>query len=201
MSDGSLSQRDVVDDEEGSGEDLFGDNHADDYRDLGVLDQYDSQMLDDRDVGEDEPDVRIGAERAMAERDRLEGRRRGRRLGAAEESEEDEEYDRERRVRRRVAASGSGDAPQDDVAAEPFDLDNFRVPLKEWIIQEPVKGEVKRRFRNFLDRFQDTHGVFVHERVRLLAPRPLGERRTGACARAAAHTPPPSAAAAAPPRS
>ena len=51
MSDGSLSQRaDVIDDEEGSGEDLFGDNHADDYRDMGVLDQYDSQMLDDRDV-------------------------------------------------------------------------------------------------------------------------------------------------------
>lgn len=167
MSDGSLSQRaDVIDDEEGSGEDLFGDNHADDYRDMGVLDQYDSQMLDDRDVGEDDPDARIRAERVLAERDRMDDRRRGRRLGAAEESEEDEEYERDRRVRRRVAASGSGDAPQDDVTAEPFDLDNFRVPLKEWIIQEPVKGEVKRRFRNFLDRFQDTHGVFVHERVR-----------------------------------
>ena len=96
MSDGSLSQRaDVIDDEEGSGEDLFGDNHADDYRDMGVLDQYDSQMLDDRDVGEDDPDARIRAERVLAERDRMDDRRRGRRLGAAEESEEDEEYERE----------------------------------------------------------------------------------------------------------
>ena len=73
-------------DSEGSGEDLLGDNMADDYKDMGQLDQYDSQMLDEH-TYEDDVEARQAAEAALQERDRREGRRTGR-LGAALESEE-----------------------------------------------------------------------------------------------------------------
>ena len=71
---------------EGSGEDLLGDNMADDYKDMGQLDQYDSQMLDEH-TYEDDVEARQAAEAALQARDRREGRRVGR-LGAALESEE-----------------------------------------------------------------------------------------------------------------
>lgn len=74
-------------DSEGSGEDLFGDNYADDYKEGGLLDAYDSQMLDERDYGEDR-DARFAAEAALQDRDRREGRGRLGRLGAALESDE-----------------------------------------------------------------------------------------------------------------
>lgn len=61
-----------------------------DYRDMGVLDAYDSAMLDDRDFGTMDDDARARAEALMAERDRVQGRFRGSRLGAALESDEGE---------------------------------------------------------------------------------------------------------------
>jgi hypothetical protein len=64
----------------------MGENYADDYKDMGQLDQYDSQMLDDQ-TYEDDVDARLAAEAALQDRDRREGRRTGR-LGAALESEE-----------------------------------------------------------------------------------------------------------------
>ena len=78
-------------DSEGSGEDLLGDNMADDYRDMGQLDAYDSQMLDEREY-EDDVDARLAAEEALRERDRREGRRLGGRLGAAAVDSEDGAY-------------------------------------------------------------------------------------------------------------
>ena len=74
-------------DSEGSGEDLM-ENMADDYRDMGQLDAYDSQMLDDRSYDDNDPDARRAAEAALEQRDRRERRRAGGRLGAAFESEE-----------------------------------------------------------------------------------------------------------------
>ena len=68
----------------------MGENYADDYKDMGQLDQYDSQMLDDQ-TYEDDVDARLAAEAALQERDRREGRRVGR-LGAALESEEGEAF-------------------------------------------------------------------------------------------------------------
>ena len=79
------------DNSEGSGEDLIGDAMIDDYRVMGVLDQYDSQMLDDNDYVDD-PDARARAEAAIQARERRQGKtRRGMipgRLGAALESDE-----------------------------------------------------------------------------------------------------------------
>jgi hypothetical protein len=76
----------ATDDEEGSGEDLM-ENVVDDYRDMGQLDAYDSQMLDERSYDDADPDARRAAEAALEQRDRLE-RRAGGRRGAAFESEE-----------------------------------------------------------------------------------------------------------------
>ena len=61
---------------------------------------------------------------------------------------------RRRRVRREDQGSSAGEeaAAEEDVA-EPFDLNDFNVPLKEWLTQLPTKGEIKRRFRLFLDNF------------------------------------------------
>jgi hypothetical protein len=78
-------------DSEGSGEDLF-ENAEEDYKEIGMLDEYDENLLDRRDdLGEIDFDERQRAEEEMAERDRREGRfvRRGQ-LGAAMESEDGE---------------------------------------------------------------------------------------------------------------
>jgi len=88
---GSMMESRRGEDSEGSGEDLLGDNMADDYRDMGQLDAYDSQMLDEREY-EDDVDARLAAEEALRERDRREGRRLGGRLGAAAVDSEDGAY-------------------------------------------------------------------------------------------------------------
>ena len=49
---------------------------------------------------------------------------------------------------------------------EEFDLDDFKVPLKEWIQQEQPRVEIKRRFRQFLDHFEDGETrERVHDKV------------------------------------
>lgn len=53
---------------------------------MGVLDQYDKGLLDDRDYDALDPDSRAAAEQAMLDRDRKEGRGKGR-LAAALESD------------------------------------------------------------------------------------------------------------------
>jgi hypothetical protein len=59
---------------------------ADDYKEMGMLDQYDEQLLDDRDYRPLNIDQRFEAERKMQERDRRE-----RRAGAFGMSESDGE--------------------------------------------------------------------------------------------------------------
>jgi len=65
-------------DEEGEGEDLFGDNMAADYEARPELDEYDPAMLDDSGHEVITAEQRRAAERAMNQRDRLERRRRPR---------------------------------------------------------------------------------------------------------------------------
>ncbi len=54
---------------------------------MGVLDDYDQNLLDERDYAPMDFDARRAVEAELAERDRREGRRTGR-LGAAQESDE-----------------------------------------------------------------------------------------------------------------
>mmetsp|Transcript_26587 Transcript_26587/g.47184 ORF Transcript_26587/g.47184 Transcript_26587/m.47184 type:complete len:907 (-) Transcript_26587:79-2799(-) len=64
----------AADPEEEDGEDLFGDNMMNDYAVDPALDQYDPQLLDDEAQEPMTMNQRLLAERAMAERDALEGR-------------------------------------------------------------------------------------------------------------------------------
>ncbi len=54
---------------------------------MGVLDDYDQNLLDEREYAPMDFDARRAVEAELAERDRREGRRTGR-LGAAQESDE-----------------------------------------------------------------------------------------------------------------
>ena len=55
---------------------------------MGVLDEYDPALLDERDFAGLDPEARADAEAAMRDRDRREGRQRRSRLAAAYESED-----------------------------------------------------------------------------------------------------------------
>jgi len=59
-----------------------------DYREMGVLDQYDAGLLDDKEYDDSDPDARAAAEAAMHDRDRKEGRFRKSRIAAALESDD-----------------------------------------------------------------------------------------------------------------
>ena len=59
-----------------------------DYRDMGVLDQYDAAILDNREFSSLDPETRAAAEAAMMDRDRKEGRTRKSRIAAALESDD-----------------------------------------------------------------------------------------------------------------
>lgn len=59
-----------------------------DYRDGGILDAYDSEMLDERQYDALDFEERRRAETMMEDRDRREGRGRRSRLAAAMESDE-----------------------------------------------------------------------------------------------------------------
>ena len=53
-----------------------------------------------------------------------------------------------------------------EAGVEEFDLDDFKVPLKEWIQQEQPRIEIRRRFRQFLDHFEDGETrERVHDKV------------------------------------
>jgi len=67
-----------LDPEEQEGEDLMGENMADDYREEAELDQYDPDLLDDAEHAPMTAAQRRTAEQALNRRDQAEGRRRRR---------------------------------------------------------------------------------------------------------------------------
>eukprot|EP00887_Chlorella_sp_A99_P006785 scaffold2.g6785.t1 len=160
--------RSVREEEEEDGEDLM-DNMEADYRPMQHLDQYEGDGLDEGfvdDVTEEERfAARAAAERELARRDQVEGRLTGRRRGlpAALEEELEEEL-RPRRRRRMEQAQADEDEQPGEVE---INLEEQRGPLKEWLAQEPVRREVRRRFARFLRTFQDDGREAVYrQRVR-----------------------------------
>lgn len=62
------------------------------------------------------------------------------------------------------AGAGTAAVPQGEVE---IDLDQARGPLREWIAQEPVQREIRRRFARLLKTFADDNGDAVYrQRVR-----------------------------------
>ena len=74
--------------------------------------------------------------------------------------------ERQRRRRDRDAdAASRASGLDDDAVHEPFNLETFQVPLREWVQQEQTQFEIKRRFKDFLDNYRLARGERVHERV------------------------------------
>mmetsp|Transcript_9857 Transcript_9857/g.24280 ORF Transcript_9857/g.24280 Transcript_9857/m.24280 type:complete len:895 (+) Transcript_9857:158-2842(+) len=142
--------------EEPEGEDLFDDNVERDYRAIPELDKYDEKMLDSGDYDQIDLDERRKADREMNKRDRERARREGRVPRAFEDDEEEEQRPRRRRRIQQEGDEMLEDA-EDDAAAY-VNLDEYHGTLSEWLTNEKVRDEVKRRFRLFLTSFSENEG-------------------------------------------
>ena len=71
--------------------------------------------------------------------------------------------ERQRRRRERDADAASRATADDEAVHEPFNLETFQVPLREWVQQEQTQFEIKRRFKDFLDNYRLARGDRVHE--------------------------------------
>lgn len=164
-----------LEEEDDEGENLE-DTEEKDYRAIAELDRYDTTLLDENDYGRMSFAARQRAEAELAERDREEEGRQVRLPGMLQDdsdSEEDEDDVARRRARARREAyeyaaadgeTGPGDSQEEEVDTAPVDLQNFLVPLTEFVENEAVQNEVKRRFEDFLRNFSETEdGKPVYE--------------------------------------
>mmetsp|Transcript_21527 Transcript_21527/g.59641 ORF Transcript_21527/g.59641 Transcript_21527/m.59641 type:complete len:901 (+) Transcript_21527:61-2763(+) len=150
----------VIDDEEEEGEDLL-DNMAQDYRPMEHLDTYEQVGIDEEEEDglneEEQIAARLAAEAQLERRDRREGVRTGRALPAAlagyDSEGETEDFEDMRRRRQRRGSFGA--TFSEDVEPVHVNIEETRGRLSEWIAQEEVAGEVKRRFRHFLKTFTE----------------------------------------------
>ncbi|KAI5709035.1 hypothetical protein M8J76_008691 [Diaphorina citri] len=128
----------VEDEDEGSGEELFGDNLENDYRPMPALDRYDHDQLDDSDYSVISADARAEAERALRRRDREQSM--GGRRGDADllyESDEDEEAPR--RKRRAAERAAEGDLGDEEMIESIEDLEETRgYSIREWVAKDLV---------------------------------------------------------------
>ena len=157
------------DDDEGDGDDLHEEGYEADYRALPLLDTYEGRGIDRREYERISEDARLAAEAEMRHRDRSEMRHKGVRLPLALQDTDDEGSELEPSLqRRRMAerAAGEVEFDEDDIQ---FALDDFSVPLKEWIAQERPRREIKKKFRHFLRAYLDEgqHNVY-DERIRAM---------------------------------
>ena len=154
--------------EEEDGEDLIGDDMGADYRALGAMDEYEADGLDEAEYGDMDARARADAEAILEARDR---RERSSRMPQALLTSDDDEGGEERPARRRRRQRGEmaddgADADEamfeeafadDDVSG--LNLEDYNVPLTEWISKDTVGDEIKRRFRQFLRTFQGRGAV------------------------------------------
>eukprot|EP00466_Bigelowiella_natans_P003818 jgi/Bigna1/131364/aug1.14_g6072 len=130
----NVSRGEREDEEEPEGEDLFDDNNLErDYRAIPELDRYDAKGLDQK------------------RQSRTEGR-------VPRAFEDDDEPEERPRRRRRI----QGDGVELENAAEEgssyVNLDDYHGSLREWLTNERVQEEIRRRFRLFLTSFSEKEG-------------------------------------------
>ncbi|KAJ3405172.1 MCM DNA helicase complex subunit, partial [Chytridiales sp. JEL 0842] len=152
------------------GEDLFGSDIANDYKENSQLDRMDSSDIDDQDYEALNADARLIAEEKMRRRDREQARREGRLPAAFMDDEEDE--DRPVRARRRHRDLA------DDLDLEDEDVDftlsneaiaEVRGPIAEYVNMEGPRQAIKRQFAEFLTSFTSEHGESVYgERIKAM---------------------------------
>jgi len=159
---------DIHGEDEGEGEELFGDNMEDDYRALPHLDTYDaSELNDEEDLSEMDAEQRAVAEAEMRKRDRATeqaagGMRRGLLYDA---SEDDDEGDLETaRKRRRAERAAEREYEDDDEMIESIEnLEDMKGhPVREWVTMAAPRLEIKNRFKQFLKTFCDERGESVY---------------------------------------
>ena len=156
--------RQVEEEEEDDGEELFGDNMENDYRPMPGLDRYDREILDEDDYDMMSESDRAAAEAALRQRDRVEGRRadgRMRRGLLYDEDEDDEPARRRRRLAADRAAEGRLDEDEDDQAMiESIEnLEDTRGrSIREHVTQIGPRTECLNRFKNFLRTYVDSRG-------------------------------------------
>ncbi|KAG2490802.1 hypothetical protein HYH03_010724 [Edaphochlamys debaryana] len=143
----------VPDEEEEEGEDLM-ENMERDYQAQPHLDHYEEEGLNDDEEAEaedvDPHAARVAAEAELNRRDA--SKLRPRRTLPEFMTEDDDGPNREDFNKRRKRRGSFDMGPSEDTAAVPLDLDIEEVKgrLTEWIAQEQVAAEIKRRFRSFL---------------------------------------------------
>jgi len=156
---------DVVQEEEGEGEELFGDNMEDDYRAIPQLDTYDQSILDDEDQSDLGVDARAEAERQMRKRDRDEGVTAGvgRRGLMYDESEGEEDEPTSRRRKHAERAAEREYADDDEMIESIENLEDMKGhSVREWVVLAAPSLEIKNRFKQFLKTFCNERGENVY---------------------------------------
>ncbi|KAH8851097.1 DNA replication licensing factor MCM2 isoform 2 [Schistosoma japonicum] len=166
---------DNLDEEEESGENLFGDDMERDYRPIPELDVYEAEGLadPDEDLEELSPTARAEAEREMRQRDRerllATGGLRRDLIADLYGVEEEEEIipTRRRRIAERVAAGDEGDLEPEGALESIENLEDMKgMSVVEWVQQPVTRQEIKNRFKAFLRTFLDEKGRNVYaERI------------------------------------
>lgn len=166
-----VPEEDVIEEEEGEGEDLFGERMDKDYRAIPELDTYDDVGVDVDFVDDCTPlealAQRRAAERALSQRDRKAQHRS--QADALYEDDDGEDslgrpdFDRPAR-RRRVYDAQFADLPDQEGEEQVMvNLEDVRGKQADWIRQDRIKEEIGARFRKFLRQFrEDGSGEYVY---------------------------------------
>jgi len=149
--------------EEGEGENLFGDDLERDYRAMPHLDTFDPDLLDEDEYEALSEGERQAAEASMRKRDREEGRGEGRmRRGLLYDDDEEEPRARKRRMAEMAAME---DEPMEEEGVESIENleDTKGKPIREWVALGGPRKEVYNRFRNFLRTYVDQKGTNLYQ--------------------------------------
>jgi len=149
------------DEEEEDGENLFGDDMENDYREMPHLDRFDPEMLDDDEYANMTEGERQAAEIEMRRRDREEGRGEGRlRRGLLYDDDDDEDGPVLGKRRRAADMAAMEDEPMDEEGEESVENleDTKGRPIREWVQLVAPRREIKNRFKNFLRTYVDDKG-------------------------------------------
>jgi len=153
-----------ADEDEGDGENLFGDDMEADYRANPELDRFDPALLDEEEYEALSEGERQAAEASMRKRDREGGRNEGRmRRGLIYDDEDEDEAPR--RKRRQMAEMEVDDQNEDPDALESIENleDTKGKPIREHVAQLGIRKEIMNRFKNFIRTFTDEKGEAVFQ--------------------------------------
>jgi len=144
-------------DEEDDGEELIGEGMEADYREMGALDAYEEDGLDEADYEPMDAGARFRAEQELEKR---EVRERGtsRVPQAFLSSDGDDEEARPRRRRKEEPAPEDGGDGLEGILPDEeesgLNLEDYQGSLAEWIQTPAVSEEIKKRFKRFLTHFE-----------------------------------------------